>query len=285
MAKVGRWIGYVIIAALGLAAVAAAALWAVSWDKLHRHLDGRPERLITPSPAEIADAPRQLRVLGCMECHGKGLQGGIVIDDPSLARLYAPNLTLIAAKATDQQLARAIRQGIRVDGRPLVLMPSSQYARLDDSQVAALIAAIRALPAGRAQTPPMRLGPIATIGLALGHFKTAPELVASDAQDLPVDLGPKFAAGRRLVMVSCAECHGPALQGSELEPGLTAPDLAIAAGYDLPQFTHFMRTGIAAGNRHLPVMSERARGAFSHYTDDELAGIHAYLIARAAQHG
>ena len=31
--------------------------------------------------------------------------------------LYAPNLTLVAAKATDEQLDQAIRQGIGHDGR------------------------------------------------------------------------------------------------------------------------------------------------------------------------
>ena len=282
MAKIRRGAGYVLIAVLSLIAVAATVLWLLSWEKLNRHIEGRPEHLAVPSAAQLADAPRQLRVLACMDCHGQGLRGQIAIDDPTLARLYAPNLTLVAASATDQQLARAIRQGIAVDGRPLALMPSSQYARLGDSQVAALIAAIRALPRGGETTPPVRLGPFGTVGVALGKFPTAHQLVEEDSPRLPVDLGPQFERGRDLVMVNCAECHGPTLEGVELEPGLRAPDLAIAAGYDLPQFTHFMRTGIAVGNRNLPVMSRRARDAFSHYTDDEIASIHAYLVARAA---
>jgi len=281
MTKVWRWTGYVVIAVLSLITVAAAAFWAMSSHKLDQQLAGRPEQLVRPTAAELADGPRQLRVLACMSCHGEGLRGNVVIDEPSLARLYAPNLTLIAANATDQQLARAIRQGIAVDGRPLSLMPSMQYSRLGDSQVAALIAAIRALPRGGEPTPPPRLGPLGIIGVALGQFQSAPQLVQSDAGKFPMDLGPRFESGRALVMVNCAECHGPALKGTELEPGLTAPDLAIAAGYDLPQFKHFMRTGIAAGNRHLPVMSRRARDAFSHYTDDEIGNIHAYLVARA----
>ncbi|HEX5238020.1 MAG TPA: cytochrome c [Sphingomicrobium sp.] len=282
MAKVWRWTGYVIIVVLGLMAVGAAILWLLSWEKLNRHIEGRPEHLVAPTAAELADGPRQLRVLACMDCHGQGLRGQIAIDDPSLARLYAPNLTLVAASATDQQLARAIRQGIEVDGKPLALMPSAQYARLDDRQVAALIAAIRALPRGGRPTPPVRLGPVGIVGVALGQFPTAHQLVEEDSPHLPMDVAPQFERGRALVMVNCAECHGPALEGLELEPGLKAPDLAIAAGYDLPQFTRLMRTGIAAGNRNLPVMSHRARAAFSHYTDDEIASIHAYLVARAA---
>ncbi len=45
-------------------------------------------------------------------------QGDLFIDDPKIAMLYAPNLTLVAAKATDEQLDQAIRQGIGHDGRP-----------------------------------------------------------------------------------------------------------------------------------------------------------------------
>jgi mono/diheme cytochrome c family protein len=277
MAKVWRWTGYIVIGVLSVIAVVAAAVWILSWHTLNAHVAAKPERLVAPTAAELADGPRQLRVLSCMVCHGEGLRGGIVIDDPSLGRLYAPNLTLVAAGATDEQLARAIRQGISVDGRSLVLMPSSQFARLDDSEVAALIAAIRGLPRGGVQTPSPHVGPLGTIGLATGQLYTAPQLVRSDARNLPIDLGSQFAGGRKLVMVNCAECHGPALKGTE-----KAPDLAIAAGYDLAQFTHFMRTGIAAGNRHLPIMSRRAREAFSHYRDDEIASIHAYLVARAA---
>lgn len=282
MSKVWRWTAYGVIAVLSLIAITAAALWLIFLYRLESPVVPRPERLVTPTAAMLADGPRQLRVLGCMECHGGGLRGSIVVDNPSLARLYGPNLTLVAGGATDQQLARAIRQGISTDGRSLVLMPSQQYARLDDSQVAALISAIRALPRGGETMPSRRIGPIGIIGLATGQFQTAPQLVQSDAQDLPVDLGPQFARGRKLVMVNCAECHGGALKGKELEPGLKAPDLAIAEGYDLQQFTHFMRTGLAAGNRQLPIMSERARDAFSHYTDEEIASIHAYLVARAA---
>jgi mono/diheme cytochrome c family protein len=282
MATVWRWTGYAVICVLLIVTIGATAVWLISWNKLNAQVPAKPEHLVRPTAAELADGPRQLRVLACMECHGEGLRGGLVIDDPNLARLYAPNLTLVAAKATDEQLARAIRQGISVDGRSLTLMPSSQYARLGDSEVAALIEAIRSLPRGGTQVPPPRVGPLGAIALATGQFYTAPQLVRSDARDLPMDLGPQFERGRKLVMVNCAECHGPALEGTELEPGLRAPDLAIAAGYDLSQFIHFMRTGIASGNRHLPVMSRRARVAFSHYTDDELASIHAYLVARAA---
>jgi hypothetical protein len=35
------------------------------------------------------------------------------MDEPGIAKIYAPNLTQVAAKASDQQLAQAIRTGDR----------------------------------------------------------------------------------------------------------------------------------------------------------------------------
>jgi hypothetical protein len=43
-----------------------------------------------------------------------------------------------------------------------------------------------------------------------------------------------------------------------------------------------MRTGSALGNRELPTMSLVARKRFSHFSDDELHALYAFLRARAA---
>jgi hypothetical protein len=46
-----------------------------------------------------------------------------------------------------------------------------------------------------------------------------------------------------------------------------------------------MRTGKAAGNREVGLMSKVARDDFSHLNDAELRSIHAYLKARAEKVG
>ena len=148
MAKALRWFGYLIGILLVLIVLAIAWVWVSSSIAMGSSHEGVEERLVQPTAAQLADGPRQLKILGCASCHGKELRGGLLFSEPNVAELHSPNLTLIAAKASDQQLARAIRQGIGTDGRPLFGMPSAQYARLSDAEVAALIAAIRALPAG-----------------------------------------------------------------------------------------------------------------------------------------
>lgn len=276
-----RWAGYVVGGLFLLLLIAAAYIWFASSQKLNAHVTPRPERLAAASPAELADGRRQLDVHGCVSCHGEGLRGKLFFDIPNVATLHAPNLTLVAAGANDEQLARAIRQGIGHDGRSLLVMPSAQYSRLTDGEVAALVHAIRELPRGGNQTPPVRVGPLGRIGVATGTLKLEPEVVADFARSVPADLGPQHARGRHLAMTDCAECHGPSFGGGEPEPGVKAPDLSIAGAYDLPQFTRLLRTGVPASDRKLKLMDEVARNDFRHLKDDEIAAIHAYLVELA----
>ena len=276
-----RWAGYLAGFFLILFLLAAAWVWFASSRALGAGLEGMPERLAAPTAAELADGPRQLKILGCISCHGDGLRGNLMFDEKHVATVHAPNLTLVAAKASDQQLARGLRQGIGVDGRPLVIMPSAQYARLDDGEVAALIAAIRALPAGGAETPPVRVGPLGRFGLAIGRLRTQPAEVERFKASMPADLGPQFAAGRKLAMVNCSECHGPAFGGGQEIEGQVPPALDLVGGYDLAQFTRLMREGASPARNDLGLMTEVARNDFRHFTDAEIGAIHAYLAERA----
>ena len=280
MAKVLRWAGYIVGGLIVIAVGATLFVWAAADVKLTES-EPKPERLATPTPAQLADGPRQLRVLGCLSCHGDTLQGDLFMDEPGIAKIYAPNLTLVAAKASDQQLAQAIRQGIGHDNRPLLIMPSEGYQFMTDPEVAALISAIRTFPKGGRETPPASIGPKGRVGLALGKFHTAPELVETYRESPIADFGPQFAAGRHIVAVNCAECHGPQLKGQEVKPGSIAPDLSIAGAYDLDQFKTLLRTGVPPGGKKLGMMGDVARSDFSHLKDEEIAAIHAYLVERA----
>jgi mono/diheme cytochrome c family protein len=281
MAKLLRGAGTALGVLLLVVILALAYVWIASSMRLNARVEPRPERLVTPTGAELADGPRQLRILGCVSCHGEGLRGKLFFDEPNVAQLYAPNLTLVAAQADDQQLARAIRQGVGHDGRSLFAMPSSQYARLTDTEVSSLISAIRVQPRGGEQMPPVRVGLLGRVGIISGKFKPQPVLVEDYSQNMPADLGPKFARGRHLAMTNCAECHGSSFGGGEPKPGLKAPDLSIVGAYDLPAFTRLMRTGVPASGRTLELMDDVARTDFSHLNDEEIAAIHSYLVERA----
>lgn len=281
MTKVFKWGSYAILFILGVVVVAGAAVWVLSSIKLNERVAVHPERLAIPNATQLADATRQLRVLRCADCHGAGLRGGVLFDDPKIARLYAPNLTVIAATASDQQLARAIRQGIGTDGRALLAMPSATFSRLNDDEVATVIAAIRAISPGGSPTPSREVGPLGRLGLVTGKFHTQPDIIPEYARKMPLDVGAEFSIGRHMAASNCAECHGPDLTGGEPIPDITAPDLTIAGAYDLPAFTKLMRTGVPPGGRKLKLMGSIARDDFSQMTDAEIQSLYAYLQARA----
>ena len=67
-------------------------------------------RLLLPRARQMlaeAEAARRARTLGCLDCHGEGLRGKKFVEIPQVVTMYAPNITRVAARATDEQLARA----------------------------------------------------------------------------------------------------------------------------------------------------------------------------------
>jgi mono/diheme cytochrome c family protein len=285
MKKILRWLGIGLGALVGLLLVAAIVIFAMSEFALRKEHRAEAELISRPTPAQLADAPRQARILGCVSCHGEGLSGKVMFDAPGVARVFAPNLTQIAAKASDQQLAAAIRQGIRHDGRSLFVMPSPMYSHLSGGEVAALIAWIRTLRIVDGGTDPVEFGPIGRFAIVAGSFKPAPALVEEYRVKVPIDLGPEHAVGRHLASTICSECHGPALFGQKMPEGSTSPDLSIAAGYGAEQFKTLMRTGNTPAGNKLGLMKEVSVNDLRHLTDAEIEALHRYLQARAKKLG
>src|SRR5215217_9567340 len=100
MRKFLKWLGYGGLALVALALIVALWIWFVSWRAIGSTDAPVAERLARPSAMQLADAPRQARVLGCVSCHGAGLRGHLMFDAPGVATIWAPNLTLIAAATT-----------------------------------------------------------------------------------------------------------------------------------------------------------------------------------------
>lgn len=220
---------------------------------------------------------RLAQLYGCNGCHEPNLQGSLFYDEPTEAVVWTSNLTQAMPHYTDAQLARAIRGGVRPDGSSLMGMPSESWVAVTDAEMGDLLAWLRTHPPAGPVHPRVRLGVMARLGLLTGKMKPTPLYVAEEAAMIPMDLGPRFAAARHTAQTVCAECHGNDLKG---RPGDT-PDLMIAASYDLPGFTRLMRTGIAADGKERGLMTMVSLGRFSHFTDAEIADLHAYLTARA----
>jgi cytochrome c553 len=275
-----RWTGWGLGGLAVFAAFLALGAFAASEAVLRwPHRAETPALVASGDPGAMARGKRIATIMGCHDCHGADLTGRLFFDEMPVARIAGPNLSRALPHQSDGEIARAIRQGVAADGRPLWIMPSDAFSRLSDRETADLIAYLRTFPAKGLAQPALQVGPVGRIGVLMGQLKSEPQVIARERGLQPVDLGPQYAQGRSLAR-ACIECHGRDLTGSAM---MKSPDLTIAGAYELADFETLLRTGVAAGGRRLGLMSETAPGRFKALSHEEIAALHAYLKARAGR--
>jgi len=265
-------------------AVAAFALGACQQHQAKAPAEPAPvtfDGALASSAAALRDHGERISwTLGCRGCHRDNLEGGWFYER------YASNLSRDLQKYSDTEIDHAVRAGVPRDGRELWGMPSEIFQHLSDADLNALIANLRSVKAeGKPTRRPKPWEADVKEMIATGEFKNAKESVLRDKALGPVDLGPSHALGRYITRVTCAECHGPDLNGSpDHKPG-EPPNLVVAGGYSRAEFETLMTKGIPSGGRKLknPLMGEVARERFTHFTPHERDALYAYLKARAQQ--
>lgn len=266
---------------LGPALLAITALGACSADKALP--DNGEVSFENTNPGNVlAHGERLTFVLGCQGCHGKGMIGNKWDDDPAgYGVMWASNLTRAVALMSDSQLENLLRRGAHPSRGDLWAMPSELFQHLSATDMAALIAYLRTLPATGPLSPPPAPGPKARAEIASGAYKPAAAMVTELHDVLPIDAGSAYAQGRYITSVTCAECHGPKLEGHTSEEG-RIPDLIVAGTYTSSEFDHFITTGVTPGNRKIhPLMAQVAQSRFSRLTPVERKTVYDYLHARA----
>ena len=223
MARAFRILKRALFVLVGLIVTAVAGLYGASEWMLRTRYDVRPQSIVLPTDPASLERGRHLteHVMHCAGCHGDDLGGKLFFDaGPLVARIPAPNLTSgrggIGTRYTDADWVRAVRHGVRPDGRPLVVMPSDGFSRLPASDLAAVIAYVKSRPAVDRDLAAKTIGPIGRVMLlsdpthvltatAIDHSKPVPEVVPSDV----------IAKGEHLANISgCTSCHGPDLTGA-----------------------------------------------------------------------
>ncbi len=275
--RIWKWIGIGIGALAGIALAAVAYIYIASSAIAGRTYPLPPSNIHAATDSHAVERGLHLaRGFGCMDCHRKNLQGGLI---PSMG-VSARNLTRLAAIFSDADFDRAIRHGLRPDGTSVAeFMPSDAFRYMTDRDMADLLAYIRSVKPAGPDIPVPSYSPLFRVALLLGKEHT--DQYWFGVQKPALDLGPRYARGRELAMAACGECHMTPLAGAPPEmPGPRPPDLSLVASYDRADFLKFMHTGKAAGNRELPMMSAVARVRLSHFTDAQLNAIYDYLAAR-----
>ena len=250
---------------------------------------------------------------GCRECHSQhdwnthgapiipGTEGGGQwFNMPDLpGRVVAPNLTpdpqTGAGTWTDDQFARAIREGIGHDGRALFpMMPYQDFRNMSDEDVASIIVYLRSLPPAHSD-----LANTEIIFPVKYLIRSVPEPL--DAPVSSPDPSDRLKYGQYLVTLGgCRDCHTPQERGQpvagfayaggllmrgpwgEVSTANITPDASGISYYDEALFIEVMRTGYVKARKLNSIMPF---GAFKNLTDDDLKAMFAYLrTVKPVQH-
>lgn len=273
--------------------VAMGGLYAVAWwsseQALAKVYDIRDPSLVFAGGAgEAARGAHLYAVLGCVECHGADARGKLVFDAGPVARVVGPNLTpaAVAERYDANQLAAAIRHGVREDGRPLRFMPAGDFQHLSDADTAALVRHLQSLPPSDHAPGDTVIGPMGRVLHLFGKFDLAPAEHLDHAPRRRVAPATAGTAeyGAYLAQV-CTGCHGADWAGQRV-PG-TPPELPAAsnltphatglAGWTEADFIRVIRTGQRPDGRELHgFMPWRVYGAM---TDEELQALWRHFSA------
>ncbi|MDP1649349.1 MAG: cytochrome c [Rubrivivax sp.] len=267
-----RWLLFAVGVAIVIAATAAAAV------AVGEHLaQQRAQRVVKVAVRPVAyrsDAPALERgrylyaSRGCADCHGGDGSGRTLVDDGNGTRLAGPNITngnpLVAAYV-EVDWVRSIRHGVSPSGRPLRLMPSVDYNRLTDDDLAALVAYVRQLPPAQGKLRGVIELPLpARVLYGFGAIPDAFEIIDHGLPPAqPVPEGPTAAYGQYVAQM-CLGCHGPNLDGGRIPGGppdwppaarLTpGADSALLRYADAAAFKRMLKTGQRPDGTPIAVM-------------------------------
>jgi len=227
---------------------------------------------------------------GCMDCHGQGFGGGVMVDVPILARLMGPNLTggvgSRTASFTPADWDRIVRHGILPGGRP-AFMPAQDFQRMSDQELSDIISYVRSQPRVDSAVPPRSFGPMGKVLVATGKYVLPGDLIESP--DAPHLAEPPAAAvtvefGRHLAG-PCMGCHGPDLGGGPIVGGDPAwvparnltPHATGLAEWTYEQFVAAMRESRRPDGTSLRVPMTFLQPFAQKMTDVELEALWLYL--------
>jgi mono/diheme cytochrome c family protein len=230
-----KWIkraGLGVLAVVGLGAAALVIGAKLGERKMQRQIDIKVQPVALNNDAASVERGRYLFASrGCAECHGANGAGRDVINDGKGTLIHSPNITSgpggVVARYTALDWTRTLRHGVKPSGRPVMLMPSEDYARFTDVDVAAIVAFVLQLPpaTGTASTIEFPLPVMALY--AAGAIQDASQKIDHSlpaAQPIPEGVTVEHGA---YVVNACIGCHGPLLSGGKI-PGVP-PEWPAAA--------------------------------------------------------
>jgi mono/diheme cytochrome c family protein len=276
---------------VGIVTVAGAAVYGISERDIRRTWDTPAITALRPAMGEAAvERGRHLATaIGkCVDCHAADLGGTVFIDAMPMGVLVGSNLTTgrggVLADYDDAELERAIRHGIKRDGRALLFMPSWEYYYFGEEDMAALVAYLRSLPPVDRELPKSKVGPLGRTLYVAGQLPlfSAEEIDHAGPRPTSPPQGVTREYGEYLATVGgCLGCHRPDLSGGHVAG--TPPDFAPATNITPAGIGHWteedffraLRGGIRPDGSAIDAFMPWA--LTSKMTDDEIRALWMYV--------
>lgn len=287
-----KWIrraAIVGVALLLLVAVAVLVATQLAQQKMNRRV---VLTLAAVAPATDPAAIERGRYLyasrGCAECHAANGGGKVFVDDGKGMKLAGPHISpgtgSVTAAYRDEDWVRIIRHGVKPDGRPAMIMPSEDYNRFTDVDLAALVAYVKQMPAAAGGAAVLDLPLPVRVLYGLGAIEDAAAKIDHRlAPAQPVAEGVSVEHGQYVANM-CLGCHGPQLAGGKVPGGPPDwPPAARLAGAgnvmstqyaDAEAFVKMLRSGKRADGGKIEVMPFEALAQLS---DVDARALHLYL--------
>jgi hypothetical protein len=306
MQRLGKVFGYGIIVLIVLIVIAISLT--IGW----RPFIGPKARPLTSRKFEAT--PQRLErgkylftgLAGCAGCHSphdwkshgaiipNGMEGSgeVMPLDGVPGTIVAPNLTSDketgAGSWTDDQLARAIREGIGHDDRALFpMMPYQNFRKMSDEDLASIVVYIRSLPPVHNPLPQSAIiFPVKYLIRSMPKPVTTPVMGPDPNNELQV--------GAYLTNIAdCAFCHTPNDSHGNPSPGLDyagggvfsgafgkvasaniTPDATGISYYDEALFVQALTTGYVKAR---PLNTLMPYGDYKNASESDLKAIFVYL--------
>ncbi|GGC66062.1 c-type cytochrome [Undibacterium terreum] len=289
MKKWLKWGGIVVLALIVLLAAAVFIGKQLGERKMQRKIEAPVAFVTLSADAATLELGRYLfNSRGCAECHGATGGGHDVIKTEHML-VSAPNITPGDGSAVrnykPEDWVRAIRHGVKPDGRPIMVMPSEDYNRLNDGDVAAIISYAKQLPPASGHPAVVQLPLPVTVLYGVGAIKDAAEKIDHTLPpSLPVPIAVTTQYGA-YVANTCLGCHGAHLSGGKI-PGAppewpAAANLTPGKGSVLPAyataqaFAAMFRSGLRPdGSKVSAVMPFQS---LREMNDTDIHALYAYL--------
>jgi len=287
-----KWVKRTSIALVSLALLGVAATVvgkALGERKMARNVLLQVRPLDVLADAAHVERGRYLyNTRGCAECHGATGAGRTYVREAGMY-VVAPNITAGPNGTTAHygvvDWVRTVRHGVKPNGNPIMIMPSEDYSRLTDEDMAALVVFVQQLPPVAGSKAVIDVPAQVKALYAFGMIKDASEKIdhtQAPARPLAPAVTPAYGA---YVANACIGCHGAALSGGRI-PGTptswpAAANLTPGKGsamvhYGSPdQFVDMLRTGRRPDGK--PISPIMPFGSLRQMNDTDMRALYAYL--------